>query len=112
MLRLESEAERIVGILHDVVEDSTVTFDDLRQMGYSEELITALDCVTRRGSETYEEFIQRSTDNPIARHVKLADLEDNMDLSRIPGDLTESNLARLNRYRWAWRLLRMADALL
>ena len=105
MFRLESEVERIVGILHDVVEDSDITFADLRQMGYSEEIIEALDSVPRRDSETYEAFVLRSRENPIARRVKLADLEDNMDIRRLPSELTEQDFARLKRYRRAWEQL-------
>src|SRR5512133_2654196 len=65
MLGLETEEEQLVGVLHDVVEDSgkkdpakAVTLDDLRNLGYSQEVITALDCVTRRAGESYEEFIR------------------------------------------------------
>src|SRR6185503_15040426 len=78
MFRLTTEAEQIVGVLHDVVEDTKYTFDDLRRLGYSEQILEALDGVTRRESESYEEFVLRSKKNPIARKVKLADLDDNM----------------------------------
>jgi (p)ppGpp synthase/HD superfamily hydrolase len=106
MFRMETELEQMVGVLHDVVEDSEVTFADLQQMGYSDEVITALDGVTRREDETYDEFVTRSLAHPISRRVKLADLEDNMDLRRLPGELTEKDVARLNRYRRAWQRLR------
>lgn len=102
MLRLSGETEQIVGILHDVVEDSDTTLDDLRQMGYSEEIVTALDHVTRRDTETYEEFVQRSRQNPIARRVKQADLEDNMDVRRLSNSPSQQDLQRLARYRRAW----------
>lgn len=105
MFRLETDLERIVGILHDVVEDTSVTFDELRQMGYSAEVITALDGVTRREGETYEEFVTRSQAHPVSRRVKLADLADNMDLRRLTGDLTEKDFERLKRYRRAWEQL-------
>lgn len=105
MFRLEGKLEQIVGVLHDVVEDSPITFDDLRRMGYAEEVITALDGVTRRGEETYEEFVARSAKHPVSRRVKLADLEDNMDLRRLTGELSERDLARLQRYRRAWEQL-------
>lgn len=107
MFRLESEVEQIVGILHDVVEDSDLSFDDLRQMGYSEAIITALDGVTRRDSETYEEFVLRSKQQPVSRRVKLADLEDNMDIRRLSSKLTGKDFARLQRYRKAWEQLRL-----
>ncbi|RME72938.1 MAG: HD domain-containing protein [Chloroflexi bacterium] len=102
MLRLQGEIAQIVGVLHDVVEDSDLTLDDLRQMGYPEVVIRALDAVTRRDGESYEAFVERSAAHPLGRQVKLADLEDNMDIRRFSGDLGEKDLARLNRYRRAW----------
>jgi (p)ppGpp synthase/HD superfamily hydrolase len=101
MSRLLTEDEQIVGVLHDVIEDTKYTFDDLRQLGYPEHLLAALDCVTRRDTETYEAFVERSKGNPIARKVKLADLEDNMDIRRIAG-VTDKDMDRLVRYRRAW----------
>lgn len=108
MLRMETEAEMIVAILHDVVEDTPWTFDQLRNEGFSEEVIAALDCVTRRSTETYEQFVDRARDNAIARKVKLADLEDNMDLRRLP-DLTPKSLDRMKKYHDAWLSIRAAE---
>ena len=105
MFRLESEHERMVGVLHDVVEDTPTTFDDLRRLGYPEEVLAALECVTRRPTETYEQFIERSASNPLARKVKLADLADNMDIRRIP-TISEADRERLERYIQAWRRLK------
>jgi (p)ppGpp synthase/HD superfamily hydrolase len=105
MFRLETGLAQMVGILHDVIEDSDLTFDDLRRMGYGDEVITALDGVTRRESETYDEFVERSLAHPVSRRVKLADLEDNMDLRRLPVELTEQDFERLKRYRRAWERL-------
>jgi (p)ppGpp synthase/HD superfamily hydrolase len=107
MFRLETELEQIVGILHDVIEDSETTFDDLRRMGYSEAVLAALDGVTRREDETYDEFVTRSQAHPVSRRVKLADLEDNMDLRRLSSELTEKDFERLQRYRRAWERLRL-----
>ncbi len=106
MFRLEGENERIVGVLHDVVEDTPITFEQLREMGYNEEVIEGLDGVTRRENETYEQFIERSQQNMLSCRVKLADLEDNMDLRRLPRDLTERDYERLQRYTRAWRKLK------
>ena len=111
MFRLQSETERIVAVLHDVVEDSEITFDDLRQMGYNEEVIEALDGVTRREEETYEEFINRSQQNPISRRVKFSDLEDNMDIRRLSRELTARDYKRLQRYKRAWLQLRAGDVM-
>src|SRR5262245_5374809 len=104
MFRLTTDEERIVGVLHDVVEDTKYTFDDLRRMAYSENILEALDGVTRRDGESYEEFVLRSKENPISRKVKLADLEDNMDPKRMAG-VTEKDMERLVRYRKAWAVL-------
>jgi (p)ppGpp synthase/HD superfamily hydrolase len=108
MFRLTTEAERIVGVLHDVLEDTPYSPDDLRKMGYSEEILQALDGVTKREGESYEDFVLRSKANPIARKVKLADLEDNMDPGRMAG-VTEQDMQRLIRYRKAWAVLQQHE---
>ena len=84
MMKMKAESERIVAVLHDVLEDTLITLDDLRAEGFSEPVLMALDSVTRREGETYEAFIQRAKADPIGCRVKAADLIDNMDLSRIP----------------------------
>jgi (p)ppGpp synthase/HD superfamily hydrolase len=106
MLRMRSEPEMIVAILHDVVEDTPWTFDRLRAEGFSQDVLTALDGVTRRPEETYHEFVTRSKTNPISRQVKIADLEDNMDLKRLGEALTDHTVQRLRRYQSAWHFLR------
>ena len=102
MARVQSDEEKIVAILHDVVEDTDWTFDDLRQEGFSEELIAALDCVTKREGEAYEDFVKRSASNVLAKRVKIADLEDNMDIRRHEV-LEPKDLERFNKYLRAWR---------
>ena len=101
MAQMQTEAEQIVAVLHDVVEDSDVTVDDLRKMGYREEIVTAIDHLSRRDDESYEQFIQRIKPNPLAVRVKLGDLRDNMDLRR-NATLDEKALERFQRYRKAW----------
>ena len=101
MAQMQTEAEQIVAVLHDVVEDSDVTLDDLRKQGYSEEIVTAIDHLSRRKTETYDEFIQRIKPNALAVRVKLGDLRDNMDLRR-NATLDENALERFQRYRKAW----------
>ena len=105
MLRLEGEAERMVAVLHDVVEDSSYTLEHLRGLGYPEEVLGALDCLTKREGETYEAFIERVLPHPLARRVKLADLEDNMDVRRLTA-VTAKDTERLARYRAAWSRLK------
>jgi (p)ppGpp synthase/HD superfamily hydrolase len=105
MLRFQAETEMIVAVLHDVVEDSPDwDFERLRAEGFSEEIVAAVDHLTRREAESYEEFVERSGKNPLARRVKLADLEDNMDLTRLK-KLSGNDRARLARYHKAWRKL-------
>lgn len=100
MLKMHTDEERIVAVLHDVVEDSDWTFDALRNEGFSLTIIAALACVTKQDGESYENFVQRAASNPIARRVKIADIEDNMDLSRIPNP-TDADYARLEKHRRA-----------
>lgn len=108
MMRLETEPERMVAVLHDVVEDSPWTLERLRGLGYPEEVLGALDCLTKREGETYEAFIERLLPHPLARRVKRADLEDNMDVRRLPA-VTAKDAERLARYRAAWARLREAE---
>lgn len=104
MFTCKSEVERIVAVLHDVVEDTDVSFDDLRRLGFSEEVLTALECVTKREGEAYEQFVERAAGNPIARVVKLADLQDNMDLRRLDA-VEPKDIERFQKYVKAWRRL-------
>lgn len=107
MMRVETDLEKIAAILHDVVEDSDWTLADLQKEGFSEEVVTAVDCLTKRDeqNEPYMDYIDRVLTNPAAIKVKLADLEDNMDLTRI-ADMQERDPERLMRYHEAWKKLR------
>ena len=100
MLQVETEDERIVAVLHDVVEDSDWTLEALRAEGFSEPVLAAIDSVTRRGGETYDAFVQRAGRDPIGRPVKLADLRDNCDLGRIPSP-TDKDRSRVAKYERA-----------
>lgn len=101
MHRMQSQAEMTAAVLHDVVEDTDFTLADLREAGYSAEVVEAVDRLSRRENETYEEYIERLKPNPLARKVKLADLEDNMDVRRIK-EPQANDWERLKRYRRAW----------
>jgi (p)ppGpp synthase/HD superfamily hydrolase len=105
MLRMNSLEERIVAVLHDVVEDCGVSLDDLRKEGFSEEVLTAIESVTKVPGESYEDFVERAAQNPIGRVVKLADLEENSELSRIASPGWE-DLERVEKYRRAIGRLR------
>ena len=101
----ETDQERIVGVLHDVIEDSPWTFDDLRREGFSAEIIEAVRCLTKKSEdEDYDEFTERVRKNPLAVRVKLNDLRDNMDIRRMTS-VTEKDVKRLNKYLKAYRAL-------
>lgn len=108
MDRMNTMDERIVAVLHDVVEDSGWSLECLRAEGLSEQVVQAIDSVTRRERETYEEFVDRAGRDPIGRRVKLADLEDNSDLGRIAVPAKKDH-ARIDRYRRAIEQLRSQD---
>ena len=97
--------EKIVGILHDVVEDTDWTFERLADEGFSPIVLDALRCVTKLSeNEPYDHFISRVQANPLAIAVKLNDLSDNMDIRRLK-TLTEKDFIRLQKYHKAyWRL--------
>ena len=115
MLSLKTEEERIVGVLHDVVEDCEGwTWDRLASNGFSERIIEALKSVSKTPEEEaeyrklpegkkldhYLQFVSRAKANKIGREVKAADIKDNLDISRID-DITQNDISRLNRYKKA-----------
>ena len=107
MIRLGHDAtahERMAAVLHDVVEDTPFTLQRLTELGCPPEVLAALELLTRRASDSYEQFIERVLPNPIARRVKRADLEDNMDLLRLE-TIAAKDLDRLQRYRRAWAVV-------
>jgi (p)ppGpp synthase/HD superfamily hydrolase len=105
MERGKTEVEKICGVLHDVVEDSDWTFEKLENEGFSAEVIEALRCVTKKSEdEDYDKFIDRITQNSIAVQVKINDLLDNLDVTRLK-ELNEWDFKRLNKYLKAyWKL--------
>jgi (p)ppGpp synthase/HD superfamily hydrolase len=107
MCRMRTEKEMIAAVLHDVIEDTHYTLDELRKAGYPLDVIEAVDYLTHREDENYEAFIERIKGNALAVRVKLADLEDNMDIRRLNG-LQEKDKERLQRYQWAWAKLTVA----
>ena len=95
------ESARIAAVLHDVVEDTDVTLDELRERGFPEEAVRAIGLLTKHEGESYAQFIERLLPDPIARMVKRADLEDNMDIRRLER-VGDKERERLDRYRAAW----------
>lgn len=98
MLAMKTASERMVAVLHDVVEDTPVTLDALRSEGFPSEVLDAVFALTKTKGEARLDAAKRAAANPIARAVKLADVTDNTDLSRIPQP-TDKDRARLEQYR-------------
>ena len=97
--------EKIVGMLHDLVEDTSWTFEALQAEGFPAHIIDALRCVTKISEEEpYEEFIQRVKSNPLAVAVKINDLTDNMDIRRL-AEINDKDVQRLRKYLKAYREL-------
>jgi len=107
MNAVEDVPAKIVALLHDVIEDTPVTAEDLRREGFDEAVLAAVDCLTHRNGESYADYVVRCKGNVIARRIKLADLEDNARPSRalLRPDRIESDLARLRKYFLAYKFL-------
>ncbi|NGZ75127.1 bifunctional (p)ppGpp synthetase/guanosine-3',5'-bis(diphosphate) 3'-pyrophosphohydrolase [Saccharibacillus alkalitolerans] len=99
MLKALTEEEQIIAVLHDTIEDTDLTLDDLRREGFSDEIVEAIDRLSRRDDENYHEFILRIKENRLAARVKILDLQDNMDLTRIkkPSEKDQKRLAKYSR---------------
>ena len=104
MLTVHTVHERMAAVLHDVVEDTAVTLANLQDAGFPPEVTTAVDVLTKRTGETRLSAAHRAVANPIARAVKLADVKDNMDLSRITSP-SEKDFARLKEYEQVRQVL-------
>ena len=108
MQQMETDRERVVAVLHDVAEDTPKTLDDI-EAKFDVTIREAVDALTRRDSEdTYESFIQRAATNDLARGVKIADIEDNMDLTRL-SSVNQELLEKQQKYHWAWQYLHSVD---
>jgi GTP diphosphokinase / guanosine-3',5'-bis(diphosphate) 3'-diphosphatase len=90
-----------IAALHDVVEDTDITLEDLRALGFSLRVLTAVDLLTHRKADTYEEYIKKISTNPDAVKVKLADLKDNSNITRLKG-LRKKDFDRVEKYHKAF----------
>lgn len=102
--RCKDTRAKIVALLHDTIEDTDVTIEYLRKEGFPEEIIDAVLSVTKQEGENYEDFVRRAARNAIGKEVKIADLEDNMDIRRLK-EIKEEDVARLRKYLSAWQYL-------
>jgi len=107
MMEQKTETARVVAVLHDLVEDTEHTFEDLEERGYAADVIAALQAVTRKEGETYAAFAARAARHPVGRAVKRADLEDNMDVRRLD-EMNSADVKRLAKYHAAWTQLTCA----
>ena len=107
---MKDEASTVTALLHDVVEDTDWTFERLQAEGFGENVIEALRLLTHKGGifseEAYLQYVMALKENPIARAVKIADLEHNSDLTRFGSKITEKDIMRAAKYQKALILLK------
>ena len=103
--QMTSEASTIVALLHDMVEDTDYTLDDIAAAGFGKEIVDAVALMTHEDDVPYLDYVANLKDNPIAREVKLADLAHNSDQSRL-GEIDEETRQRLEKYKKAIALLK------
>lgn len=104
MLNFDNEDQRIIAVLHDVVEDSDVSLNNLKAEGFSEEILEAINCLSKKPGENYQDFILRISKNDLASAVKIEDINDNLDVTRID-KLSSEDLVRIEKYHRALKFL-------
>lgn len=97
---VNSDEEKAVAYLHDVIEDTELTLEDLREYGFSEEVLEAVDVITKKKGQDYQTYLNSVKENKLARVVKLADLRHNSDLTRLI-NITEKDRERKEKYQKA-----------
>ena len=102
--QVKTEQEKSVALLHDVIEDSDVTADDLLASGLSNEVVTAVQTLTKKKGQSYQDYLEKVKSNNLARVVKLADLKHNSDLSRLK-TVSNTDYERVKKYKNAIRYL-------
>ncbi|MBR4378837.1 MAG: HD domain-containing protein [Prevotella sp.] len=102
--RCKTQKSKVIALLHDVIEDTPITPDELKAEGIPADIVEAVLTLSRRQDEPYEEYINRVAPHPLCREVKIADLEDNMDIRRLT-EIGESDVIRLKKYLKAWKTL-------
>ena len=104
--QVDTQEEKAVALLHDVLEDSPYTAEELILAGLPETVVSAVQILTKKKGQVYQQYLELVKSSPIARRVKLADLKHNSDLSRL-ATVTEKDLERLEKYKKAIDYLRM-----
>lgn len=95
---VDSNDEKIVALLHDVIEDTPITLAFLESAGFNPNILEAVDAITKREKEDYDDYIKRVADNPLAKTVKLADMKNNADITRFKNP-TEEDFKRADKYK-------------
>ena len=98
-LNMETEEQKIVALLHDVVEDTEITVEDLKNNGFSKKIVEAVEAITKK-NESYETYLKKVKENDLARAVKIEDIKNNMDITRLK-EITEKDIARIEKYKKA-----------
>jgi len=105
MAKMETDEEMSVALLHDVIEDSDITAQQLLAEGVPAEVVDAVVCLTKNEGEGYQEFIARAKKNALSKKVKIADIEDNINVLRLTS-LDDTAYARIKKYHIAWQYLK------
>lgn len=108
MMRVDSELEKIVAVLHDTLEDTELTANDLREAGFPQMVIEAIEALTKKRGETRVAAAKRATQNPLARVVKIADVQENLRIERIPQPTTK-DYERMREYQQVLQILETAE---
>ena len=105
MLKMDTEDEKISAVLHDIIEKTNCTLEDLKQQGFSNKIINTVEALSKRKGEDYSEYIKRVKKDTDAVKIKIADLEDNMDLKNTK-ELTQVDIEKMNRRKKYYRELK------
>ena len=108
--KMDNEVTTTVALLHDIVEDTDVTFEQLSEYGFSQKVVDALKCLTHKPDVEYFDYIKEIAKNPVATIVKIADLEHNSDLTRLD-EISESDLLRVQKYSKSLEYLKEVENL-
>ena len=104
MMKFENIDEQIVAVLHDVIEDSDTTLSDMRNAGFSEEIVSAIDALTKKPGMEYQSYLENISKRSLARNVKIEDIKDNLNLTRLK-DINDKDLERAKKYHNALNFL-------
>jgi (p)ppGpp synthase/HD superfamily hydrolase len=104
MSNVEGIKQKITAVLHDIVEDTSITIGDLNIYGFENDIVEAINILTKTKNQNYMEYIELIDKNNIARDVKIVDLKHNMDISRLD-NITDKDIKRVEKYEKAYNLL-------